>query len=307
MLIPAGVELPSVSPDDLRIGNYISKPNEAPRVVLIGFPSDEGVRRNGGRAGAAGAPASIRAALYKLTPDPTCYDPFVELLTATRDLGDVEVTGDVEADQIVLAEVVAEWTGKGAIPIIIGGGHETAYGHFLSYVKNESPVHIVNIDAHADVRPLKLGKAHSGSPFYQSLEHPDGICQSYTVLGLASWSVSRAHVDYLDRHDCTYTWVHEMTAGRIEQHFSNLDAPTMVTFDMDVVDSCAAPGVSAPAAGGIPLSLFLASAYCAGKSRHVTSFDLVEVNPKFDADHRTAKAAAVTVWHFLKGLIDRDR
>lgn len=30
---------------------------------------------------------------------------------------------------------------------------------------------VINLDQHFDVRPLKDGKAHSGSPFRQMLEH----------------------------------------------------------------------------------------------------------------------------------------
>src|SRR5438093_11057310 len=38
------------------------------RAVLVGFPQDEGVRRNGGRVGAAKAPDEIRSWLGRLTP-----------------------------------------------------------------------------------------------------------------------------------------------------------------------------------------------------------------------------------------------
>ena len=58
-------------PDDLRMGDTIDR-GEAPgsdiRVVLIGCPQDEGVRRNGGRQGAAGGPAAFRTMLARLTP-----------------------------------------------------------------------------------------------------------------------------------------------------------------------------------------------------------------------------------------------
>src|ERR1700731_4136470 len=40
---------------------------KAGRAVLIGFPQDEGVRRNHGRPGAAEAPRAIRPFLYRLT------------------------------------------------------------------------------------------------------------------------------------------------------------------------------------------------------------------------------------------------
>ncbi len=49
----------AVYPDDPRTGDIISN-GEAGDVVLLGFPYDEGVRRNGGRIGAAGGPESLR-------------------------------------------------------------------------------------------------------------------------------------------------------------------------------------------------------------------------------------------------------
>ena len=51
-------------------------PDSLPGVVLVGFACDEGVRRNGGRIGAAGGPRAIRAALanYAWHHDHPVYD-----------------------------------------------------------------------------------------------------------------------------------------------------------------------------------------------------------------------------------------
>src|SRR5207247_1372663 len=60
-------------PDDPRLGDVIEPWRGDPgaltqeRAVLIGFPCDEGVRRNQGRPGAARAPGEIRRWLYRLT------------------------------------------------------------------------------------------------------------------------------------------------------------------------------------------------------------------------------------------------
>src|SRR3954452_18537801 len=60
-------------PEDPRLGDVVERwhggePRPRPcQPVLIGFPSDEGVRRNGGRPGAAAAPNAVRRQLYRLT------------------------------------------------------------------------------------------------------------------------------------------------------------------------------------------------------------------------------------------------
>lgn len=301
------VSLPDTGDDDPRIGHLLEldlKENDTPRVVLIGFPSDEGVRLNGGRTGATQAPDAIRDQLFRLTPDAEQSERFIALLRHTADSGNLKVTGDVESDQELLGETVASYLKEGVLPIILGGGHETAFGHFLGYVKAKKACRILNLDAHPDVRPLKNGKAHSGSPFRQALEHDSGICSDYVVAGLQSQSFALTHRRYLDDKGCRFFMRDEMNV-RMFRDLIGDTGPMMVTFDMDAVDQAYAPGVSAPSANGLAPDLWLHAARLAGQSSAVTSFDLSEVNPVYDRDHQTARLAALTVWHFLTGLAHR--
>ena len=270
------------------------------RVALLGFPADEGVRRNGGRIGAAEAPAAIRAALYRMTPDGRALDPFVHLLEHTVDLGDVEVTGDLEADQVRLAERVGDLLAREIVPVVLGGGHETAYGHFLGYAQTEQPVWALNWDAHADVRPLAEGQGHSGSPFRQMLDHDSGLCRGYTVAGLLPWRVAADHAAVATEA----VWADDLTADRAVALVDALSGPTLASFDLDALD--AAPGVSAPGVGGLSVPVWLAAAQACGRSPHVRSVDVVELNPRYDADGRSATLAALTVWHVLRGIAGRD-
>ena len=96
--------------EDPRVGHLLGRAvlaGEAPRAVLVGFPTDEGVRRNGGRPGSASAPAELRRWLHRLTPDARDGHRFVSLLEHTADLGDVVLTGNLDADQSSLGEVVS--------------------------------------------------------------------------------------------------------------------------------------------------------------------------------------------------------
>lgn len=305
-LISPSISIPKTAKDDPRLGHWLGDNSDSIQTVLVGFPSDEGVRRNGGRPGASKAPAAIREQLYKMTPSAEYYEPFVTLLENCEDVGDVEVTGDLETDQEQLGDTIAGFLEQGIMPIILGGGHETAFGHFLGYAKAEKRTSIFNLDAHSDVRPLKEGKAHSGSPFRQALKHKSGCGETYLVSGLQPHSVSQSHLDFIREQGGHYKFRDETNitaiSGLFHQHESE---HLMVTFDMDAVDQSQAPGVSAPCTNGLPADLWLTAAYLAGRNEKVSSFDVSEFNPKYDRDGQTAKLTALTIWHFLLGLSQR--
>ncbi|MFU8812374.1 MAG: formimidoylglutamase [Balneolaceae bacterium] len=289
---------------DKRLSDYIKPEQELakPRVVMICFPSDEGVKRNGGRPGASDAPKLILEQLMKLTPHPAYHHNHTKLLETVSFCEPISCSGDVESDQELLGETVGSLLKDEIIPVVIGGGHETSFGHFLGYANAHKPVHILNIDAHADVRPLKNGKAHSGSPFRQSIGHPSGLCKSYNVFGLNPASISADHYNYVNEHgkaifkpDVTSSTVPTFLDQRNNGH-------VMATMDMDAVNQADAPGVSAPNSAGLSADMWLNCAFEFGKSRAVRSFDICEVNPRLDRDHQTVKLAAYTLWNFLLGL-----
>lgn len=307
-LVPPSVDTPDTADDDPRLGHLLDgdprKPDDL-LAVILGFPVDEGVVRNGGRAGAADGPHRLRQWLYAMTPDSRSIGSFRELLHATADAGNLADDASLTQLQKKLAGVLGRYLRHDVVPITLGGGHETAYGHFLGYVKAERPVSILNWDAHSDVRPLKKGRPHSGSSFRQALDHPSGRCRSYTVAGLLPHSTAPAHVRFVEDHDGEYRWEDEVTKSDVEQLYQEAPDPTLVTFDLDAVDQSYAPGVSAPAAGGLDQDTWLHAAYHAGRCPNVASVDVVELNPRVDVDDRTARLAALTVMQILRGLVDR--
>jgi formiminoglutamase len=302
-------------PDDPRLGEVVEFWRGDPaalrpgRPVLIGFPQDEGVRRNGGRVGAAEAPREIRRWLYRLVPwDCATFADLAAL--QPLDVGNVRIEGSLDQTQATLGEVVGAVLRSGAIPIVLGGGHETAYGHYLGYVTAGLPVGVVNIDAHLDVRPLIDGQGHSGSPFRQMIEHPTAPLpgERYICLAAQPHANARAHLDYLvDRGGQVggvgnRDWTFLDSLRRDCEAFGSNGCGVYVTLDADVVRASDVPGVSAPNVAGIEGDLGVALARQAGKSPHVSSFDLVEINPRYDRDGQSARWAALAVWNFLAGL-----
>lgn len=293
--------------NDLRIEDVIdTEVSGVQKAALLGFPSDEGVRINGGRTGASKAPEQIFSRLMQLTLHPLHADLHSELIRHVSRPNILNCTGNVASDQHDLGMRIAETLMNGVLPVIIGGGHETAFGHYLGYSETKKPVHILNIDAHTDVRPLKEGLPHSGSPFRQALEDSSGCCSSYTAMGLQPSAVACEHLSYVNENGKAVL-ADELSMNTVQNYFSSLGsssdaAPVMLTMDMDAVDQSHAPGVSAPNPAGISSSLWLEIAFFCGKQRNVASFDLCEVNPNFDRDDQTVRLAALTLWYFLLGV-----
>ncbi|MHB1222316.1 MAG: arginase family protein, partial [Gammaproteobacteria bacterium] len=91
--------------------------------AFLGFSCDEGVKRNLGRPGAIEGPAAIRTALAKL---PVHINNFI-----CYDAGDITCTnGNLEEAQAALAEATAMLLRNSITPIVLGGGHELAWGHY---------------------------------------------------------------------------------------------------------------------------------------------------------------------------------
>jgi formiminoglutamase len=293
--------------NDPRLRDFIKRKfSEQSQVHLLQFPSDHGILTNNGRPGAAQAPDLVRARLLNLTPHPAQYQTHTDLLEKVYDAGIIPCSEDVEKDQQMLGMEAAKILLKKRIPVILGGGHETSFGHFLGYVNSGRSVTIINIDAHTDVRPLKKNKPHSGSPFRQALEHKSGICKAYHVFGLNPSTVSFPHYNFVKKNGSAI-FERETSVDSILNCMENTDGNLMITMDIDAVNQGEAPGVSTPNPSGIGKDMWLQLAYEFGRCEKVSSFDLCEVNPVYDRDMRTVRLAALTVWYFLFGLSMRMR
>ena len=201
--------------------------------------------------------------------------------------------------------------------VVLGGGHETAYGHFLGYVGAGSDVRILNWDAHPDVREPSWRESadaaerrdgHSGSPFRQAIVHSSGRCRHYRVAGLAPWSSAADHIKWIREAGGRVDFLSVELERQLLEDATGLYAetsPEMVSFDLDAVEAGAAPGVSAPAALGMKPGSWLAAAREAGRHPTVRSVDVVELCPDHDVEQRTARLAASTVWQVLAGYSAR--
>lgn len=274
--------------------------------VLCGFASDAGVRRNHGRPGARGGPTALRRVLAGL--------PAHEL-DVLWDAGDVECAGDeLEAAQAALGRRVADILDRGSRLFVIGGGHEIAWGDFQGLREHlyggdrpeSGTLLIVNLDAHFDLRTRRPGS--SGTPFDQILEdsRARGLPVRYACFGVSRLGNTAGLYEHARALGVAYVEDTQMQERDLAQRLNELDDMMLgadhiyLTIDLDVLPASVAPGVSAPAPLGVPLSVVEAFAQRIKASGKLRLADMAEFNPQFDCDQHTARVAARLAWTLLQ-------
>jgi len=73
----------------------------------------------------------------------------------------------------------------------------------------DSPIAVINLDAHFDVRPLKDGLAHSGSPFRQMLTHElfHKNNSKFVEFACKGATCSNEHYNFLVQHNADVYWL----------------------------------------------------------------------------------------------------
>lgn len=278
---------------------------------FLGFCCDEGVKRNPGRTGAALAPLMIRREMSN-------FPQIFPESTGLYDAGNIHCTGQgLESAQESLTEAVQRIISMNLFPVLLGGGHEIAYGHFKGINDSLSRgsglaggrVGIVNFDAHFDLRPYDKG-ANSGTMFLQiaDLCKAEGREFSYFCLGIHKYcntlrlfkTAEELHVGYIMARDM----VEENRAKNLARldEFLHKQDKVYLTLCADVFSSAFAPGVSSPQPFGLFPETVLVYLKHVLRSGKVISFDIAEVSPRFDEDNRTARLAAIVIFALINTL-----
>jgi len=276
---------------------------DSARVAIVGCPQDEGVRRNGGRPGAALAPAEIRRALYRMTTNGLAD-------VALCDVGDIAPQGTLETTHAALQAAVGQLLAEGKRVIVLGGGNDISYPDCAALARHAGDVLAFNVDAHLDVRPDP--QRHSGTPYRQLLEEGLLAPARFFELGSQPFCTAAAHAQYLKDKGARLVplaeWRAKGLARVIRRALREADKAAGVFWglDVDVVNAAEAPGVSAPNPLGLSGTELCDVAALAGAEPRTRVLEISEVNPSFDVDGRTARLAATAIWHYLAALTARD-
>jgi formiminoglutamase len=290
--------------------------------VLIGIPEDIGVKANLGRIGAASAYESTLASLANIQHNKFCkgnnllvlgklnVDELLEKaqkLEASNKEHRKELFKLVEQLDKEVSHIIHQICVAGKIPIIVGGGHNNAYGNIkgLALAKGK-PVNAVNFDAHTDFRILE-GR-HSGNGF--SYAYEDGFLKKYFVFGLHENFVSKSVFNTLKELTSrvkyvTYEEIEVKREKNFETELENAlnfikNEPFGVELDLDAIPYIPSSAMTLSGFSAAKARYFV---YYFGKHQNAAYFHICEGAPDLDDsknNHLTGKLIASLITDFMK-------
>lgn len=230
--------------------------------------------------GAAGAPEAILKASIQLEE----YDEEVSLnpckirkiMTYPQlDLNQEE--GDSAA--LIIKESIRGIMQRGEIPILLGGEHTVSIGAVEACLEAYPELHIVQIDAHADLRDSYQNCRYSHACVMRRIFemgvpiHATGI-RTISEEEAALIKEHKLHILFDHKRRDSPDWISEFIE-RIP-----VDAPVYLTIDVDGLDPAIMPSTGTPVPGGLSWAEVLGLVMQLIQRCRLVGFDVVELAPR---------------------------
>lgn len=302
--------------------------NTDAKYVLLGIPEDIGIRANFGRPGAASAWNEAIKSIANIQHNRFCKGNQIIVLgqiNVLEEMKEVEnldfnnIDDRVKLSQLVqkidkdVSHIIFSIVKLGKIPIIIGGGHNNAYGNIKgTALAKGKPINAINFDAHSDFRILE-GR-HSGNGF--SYAYEEGFLKKYFVFGLHENYTSKSVLDIIKKTEDRVRFnTYDSINIRKEKNFGQemiyaLEFIKSETFGIEV-DLDAIPNIasSAMTLSGFSVEELRQFVSFFAKNKNAGYLHICEGAPDLDVDknnHLIGKLIGYLVTDFIKSNSNKN-
>lgn len=239
-------------------------------------------------------------------------NPFA--LARIRDLGDVPMPRGLNPDST--AEDIQSFFERvyraGVIPVSIGGDHSIT-GPILRAARTarfSEPLAMIHFDSHNDAMLPLLGTRNHAGPFRFAAE--DGIIDpAHTIqIGMRGPMGDPAMDDWAKENFAefvtTQSFLRQGPESVLQKALAVVgDRPVYLTFDLDVIDPCEAPGVADPELNGLRLREILQVIH-GFRGLNLIGADIVCYCPPLDNPSQiTALTGSLLMLEFVTLIADR--
>ncbi|MEN9909711.1 MAG: hypothetical protein RLZZ540_2860 [Bacteroidota bacterium] len=302
--------------------------NTEAKYVLLGIPEDIGIRANFGRPGAASAWNEAIKSIANIQHNRFCKGNQIVVLgqiNVIEEMKEVEnldfhnIDDRVKLSQLVqkidkdVSHIIFSIVKLGKIPIIIGGGHNNAYGNIKgTALAKGKPINAINFDAHSDFRILE-GR-HSGNGF--SYAYEEGFLKKYFVFGLHENYTSKSVLDIIKKTEDRVRYnTYDSINIRKEKNFNQemidaLEFIKMESFGIEV-DLDAIPNIasSAMTLSGFSVEELRQFVSFFAKNKNASYLHVCEGAPDLDVDknnHLIGKLIGYLITDFIKSNSNKN-
>jgi len=263
--------------------------------ALLGIPLDV---NSSYLRGPSRAPAKIREALSSDASNKWSeLGVDVGAAGAVTDAGDLHLNDSREKvgdDFVTIERAISELLKKGERPVSVGGDHSITHPILRAFAKRYPDLTIVHFDAHPDLYDEFEGSRVSHAcPFARIME--ERLAKRLVQIGIRTLNGHQR--EQAEKFGVEIVQMRELPAyGRLEIH-----GPVYISFDIDVLDTAFAPGISHREPGGMTTREAIAHLHAIAGT--IVGADIVEYNPEQDIAGMTAVVAAKVLKEILGKMI----
>ena len=272
------------------------------RIAILSAPLASSVSWLGGTE--LGPRAIIDASPALEVFDDELLSETVRLGIATRPGPDFTAIAAAEACKQIQAAVAAELAG-GMFPVLLGGEHTVTVPAVKACLAQYPDLHVVQIDAHLDLRQEYEGNENSHACVMRRL---DDLGIPFTQVGIRSFSKEEYELVqarglrpfFMQRIRAEQDWIAQVCAG--------IKGPVYLTCDVDGLDPTIMPATGTPEPDGLTWRETIDLLRKLAANHRIVGMDFVEFSPHPGAEHAAFTVAKLIYrtlgYIFRRGLSD---
>jgi len=162
---------------------------------------------------------------------------------------------------------------SGKFPTFFGGEHSISIGIIKAFYETYPDITILQLDAHADLRP-----EYNGSAFNHACALYDASKNS-NLIQVGIRSMDKSELDHMKKNNCFFAEDIVGDMDWIERAIGIMKDKVYITLDLDVLDPGIMPSTGTPEPGGLSWETTLQFLKKVFELKEVKGFDIVELAP----------------------------
>ncbi|MHB1014929.1 MAG: agmatinase [Desulfurivibrionaceae bacterium] len=199
----------------------------------------------------------------------------------TRPIPDFTALTPAEACQQIEAAMARELA-RGRFPVLLGGEHTVTVPAVKACRAQYPDLHVVQIDAHLDLRQEYEGNENSHACVMRRL---DDLGIPFTQVGIRSFSKEEYeliqargwHPFFMQRIRAEHDWIEQVCGG--------IKEPVYLTCDVDGLDPAIMPATGTPEPDGLTWRETIGLLRALAAKHRIVGMDFVEFSPRPGAEH----------------------